>query len=121
MISCIEPPALSVRRMTALIRLSNSSGMLFPHKADQVLFICTFQNFYQRYLRHRPNHFDYILLKVVNILTVTQTWVADHDHGIGEFGQFFYLTDNGSFAGNMQNNGECHGRLPFYQMLRSKT
>src|SRR4030095_5406872 len=89
---------------TRMRRRSNSSGILFPHKADQVFFLFTFKNFNQGYLVHRPDHFDHIMLKVVNILAIPQTWIADNDERIGELGKFIDLTNDGWFTRNMQNH-----------------
>src|SRR5215510_12475603 len=89
---------------TRMRRRSNSSGISFPHKANQVLFLFTFKNFNQGYLVQGPDHFDHIMLKVMNILTITQAWIADNDERIVELGEFLDLTDDGRFTRNMQDD-----------------
>src|SRR5689334_104960 len=69
---------------TRMRRRSKSSGMLFPHKADQVFFLGALQNFDQGDLPHGPDHLDYILLKIVNILAITQAGITDNDNGVGK-------------------------------------
>src|SRR5262245_42073056 len=93
-------------------RRSNSSGMLFPHKTNQVFFCFVLKNFNQSYLDQGPEHFDDILFKKVNILAITQTWITDNDNIVTGFGQFFNLTNNGWLPVYMQNYGVCHACLP---------
>src|SRR5687768_13584470 len=68
---------------------------LFPHKTDQVFFLFAFQYFNQGQFVNWPDHFDHIVLEIMDILSITHTWVADHNDGIGGFRQFVDLAHDG--------------------------
>src|SRR5688572_30462858 len=96
---------------------------LFPHEANQVFFVFAFQDFDQGYSTHRPHDLDHVMLQVMNILAIPQTWVGDNDQIVCGLRQFIYFPQNRWFTGNMQNHGIRHfNTFPKRaQILRSRT